>query len=354
MQAQRLQRVDAGQRMAGLQQLDHLVEHARDGHVGQQRHRLGDRRGGLLLEREAQLGHEAHRADDAHRVFAVAGERVADQAQQLLLHVGQAVVVIDHHLALGVVVHRVDGEVAPRGVFHLRAPDVVAQHPAAGVHRMGAAGQCGLAGLLVALDLGGLAVVHVGAEGRHLDHLMVATAAVDHVHDAEAPADDEGAAEQPLHLLGRGIGGHVEVLRPQAHQQVAHRATHHIGLEAGALQGAHHIDGPVVDQLGVDAVRADRHLHPRAGGDAPAGGGGRRGRRGRRSRCSRGPRGGVGRGRRGGALAQQTADEFLDHGNNLRMRQPRCRAIASSAGLGLVATGSLTSSSSGRSLVESL
>ena len=83
------------------------------------------------------------------------------------------------------------------------------------------------------VDLLGGGGVQVGAEGRHLDHLVVAAAAEHHVHDAKAPADDEGAPEQRLHLLGRGVGGDVEVLRPQADQQVAHRAADDVGLVAG-------------------------------------------------------------------------------------------------------------------------
>jgi hypothetical protein len=42
----------------------------------------------------------------------------------------------------------------------------------------------------------------VGAEGGDLDHLVLAPAAVHHVHDAKAPADDEGAAEQALTCSG--------------------------------------------------------------------------------------------------------------------------------------------------------
>ena len=89
---------------------------------------------------------------------------------------------------------------------------------------------------LVAGHLLGGGAVHVGAEGRDLDHLVLAAAAVHHVHDAKAPADDEGAAEQALDLLGRGVGGDVEVLGPQADQQVAHRAADDVGLVAGLLQ----------------------------------------------------------------------------------------------------------------------
>jgi hypothetical protein len=52
--------------------------------------------------------------------------------------------------------------------------------------------------------------------------------------------------------------------------------------------------------------------------------------------------------------AEQLGDELLDHANNVRMRQPRSRATASSSGEGLVATGSVACSSSARSLSESL
>jgi hypothetical protein len=103
------------------------------------------------------------------------------------------------------------------------------------------AGQFTLAGLLVARHLFGSGVVQVGAEGRHLDHLMLAAPAKHHMHDAKAPPDDERAAKQALDLLGCGVGGHIKVFGPQADQQVAHRTTHHIGLKPRVMQGAHHI-----------------------------------------------------------------------------------------------------------------
>ena len=156
------------------------------------------------LQRKTQLGREAHHADDAHRVFAVAQLGVADHAQHAGARIRQATVVVDHGLRHRVVVHRVDREVAPRGVFDLRAPDVVAQHAAFGVDHVGLVGQLRAAGLLVAGHLFGGGGVQVGTEGRDLDGLVLAPAAEHHVHQAEATADDEGAAEQRLHLLGRG------------------------------------------------------------------------------------------------------------------------------------------------------
>jgi len=204
-----------------------------------------------------------------------------------LLGVLDAVVIVDHDLVGRVVVHGVDGEVAARRVFFLRAPDVVAQHPAAGVHRVLHARELALAGALVARHLLGGSVVHVGAEGRDLDHLMLAPPAVHHVHDAKTPPDDEGAAEQRLDLLGRGVGGHVEVLGPQPQQQVAHRAAHHVGLEARLLQRGDHVFRAFVDQGRIDLVNLCRHLLALAEAALAL--------------CA------------AGGLAEQLVDEFLDH-----------------------------------------
>jgi hypothetical protein len=91
-----------------------------------------------------------------------------------------------------------------------------------------------------------------------LDHLMLAPAAIHHVHDAKAPPDDESPAKQAFNLLGRGIGGHVKVLGAQAHQQVAHGATDNVGFKTGLLEGVHHVAGAFVHQFRVNAVLGSR------------------------------------------------------------------------------------------------
>ena len=220
-----------------------------------------------------------------------------------------------------VVVHGVDGVVAPRRVLNLRAPDVVAQDPAAGIDHVGLVLRrptCSLAGCHF---LVGRSRVQVRTEGRDLDRLVLAAAAEDHVHQTEAAADDESAAEVRLHLLGRGVGGHVPVLGPQPDQQVTHGATYDVGLVPGVLQRLHDAHRVRVEQAGVDAVFGLRHLDPRA-------------QRHHGNRCLR---------RRtvyGRSLAQQAVDEFLDHGWN-RFSTGQCRSCATrrSEGPGLVATG---------------
>ena len=202
-------------------------------------------------------------------------------------------------------------KVAARRVFFLWAPDVVAQHPAGRVDRVFHAGKFALAGALVAGNLLGGGAVHVGTEGGDLNDFVLAATAVDHVHDAETPADDEGAAEQALDLLGRGVGGHIKVFRAQANQQVAHRAAHDVSLKARLLQRADDVQGALVHQLEVNAVHCSGDflaLAERVLLDAGGGGG-------------------------AGGLAKQLVDEFFDHGKHVRAT--RRAAARQTMGLGL-------------------
>ena len=349
-QAQHLELLDGRQRVPGLQQLEHFVKQAALWHIGQQLVGLDQGRGGFGVQLEAQraqFGRKTNGSDDAHRVFAVTRGGVPNHADLALFHVRHAAVVVDHHLRFGVVIHGVDGEVPPRGVFVLRAPDVIAQDAAGRVDRVFHAGQLGFAGFFVARHRLGRRVVEVSAEGRDLDHLMLAPAPVHHVHDAKTPPDDEGAPEQALDLLRRGVGGHVEVFGREAHQQVAHRAADDVGLKAAFLQGAHHVGGAFVDFRRVNAVVAGGHFLTLAKfwffGAAARG------------------------------FIKQVFDEFFDQllvrfkactsaGLTLpphvfqrsSMRQLRSLAICRSRSSGLVATGCVTFSIKARSFMESV
>src|SRR6185312_12049704 len=95
-------------------------------------------------------------------------------------------------------------EVAANRVLLDRAPDVVADD--ASVDDMPIAFAAFLAG---------------AAKGRHLDDL----GPEHHVRKPETAADQAAIAKQLLHLVRRGIGGDVEILRRDPEQQVAHGAT---------------------------------------------------------------------------------------------------------------------------------
>src|SRR5690606_17793702 len=127
---------------------------------------------------------EAHRTDHAHRVFAVALLRVADQTQGAVLDVAQAVGEVMQAEITDVVVQRIAGEVAPQGVFLNGAVDIVAQDLAAGA----AAAVAVILVLFLAGD---------GAESGHFDHFALEA----YVHQPEATTDDAGAAEDTFDLL---------------------------------------------------------------------------------------------------------------------------------------------------------
>ena len=84
------------------------------------------------------------------------------------------------------------------------------------------------------------------------------SAAEHHVHQAEAPADEQRAAEQRLDLLGARVGGDVEVLGRDAEQQVAHRAADHVGGVARVAQHVAHLERAVADGVARDAVLGSR------------------------------------------------------------------------------------------------
>jgi len=120
--------------------------------------------------------------------LAVAGLRIADHAQPLVAQILDAVVIIDDFARGGVVVERIYAEVPPRGVLVLFTEQVVAStRPCSSVCRSGFSSARKVETSIVFLP----------------EH---------HMHQAEAPPDDDGAAEVRLDLFRRGIGCHVEVL----------------------------------------------------------------------------------------------------------------------------------------------
>ncbi len=224
---------DAFDRMPGGQQLQHLVEQAGGRDVFQQTGHFADRRARRRVDDQPELGRQAHGAQHAHRVFAVAGARLADHAQGLLLEVADAVVVVDHCLRGRVVVQRVGREVAPGGILGLAAEDVVVQHAA----------------VLVLFCVG----IERAAEGGDLDGFV----AHHHMDDLEAAADDARAAEGVAHFLRRGVGGDVEILGLGADQQVAHGAADDVGHVAVFLQGFADAPAAAADAVAGDAVAGD-------------------------------------------------------------------------------------------------
>ena len=295
--------------MAAGQQLQHLIEQSRGGHVFDQLGHPVNRLARGLVDREAELGGKPHRAQHAHRVFAIAVGRVADHAQPARAQILDAVVIVEHVARGRVVIERVDREVAPRRIFVLLAVQVVGQHAAVFVDQ--------------AVD------VDQRAKRRHLDRLL----AEHHVHQLEAAADDERAPKMRLDLLRRGIGGDVEVLRRDVEQQVAHGAADDVRAMAGFLQRLAHAQRGARDELAIDMVFARRNALRLATAALRL------------------------------ALEKRLNpfNDALDHAapvtcvgsNSCSVCQPRSCAIAISRASPLVTTGCVARSSSGKSLIES-
>src|SRR5438270_229687 len=89
-----------------------------------------------------------------------------------------------------------------------------------------------------------VAVGDVGAEGGDLDFERAGgRARAEHLDDAEAGADGDGAAEQRLDLLGPGVGGDVVVVRLAAEELVADAAAGPQRLEAFGAEAADDVGG---------------------------------------------------------------------------------------------------------------
>ena len=85
----------------------------------------------------------------------------------------------------------------------------------------------------------------MGAEGGNFNNLATEM----HVHDTKAATDDAGIAEGASDLVGRGIGGDIEILGFEPQQQVAHAATHDIGFETGIDETIENLEAAGTDGL---------------------------------------------------------------------------------------------------------
>ena len=160
------------------------------------------RRHGGGFDLEAQPGRESHGADQAQVVFLETLVRVADGAHHAAAQVLPASREVQHLVRIGIQQQRVDRKIAPHRIL----PGIAFE-----AHR---------------IRTPAIAVAGVAAERGHL-HLGRVLA---YQHDAEMRAHLLGALEQLAHAIGTRVGGHVEILRRAAQQQVAHAAAHQVGL----------------------------------------------------------------------------------------------------------------------------
>ena len=220
-------------------QLHHLVKKPSGGNVFKKRRHLRNGSFRRPLHLESQFCRDAHGTHHADRIFAIALERIADHAQTPGRDVLKAVVIVEDLLARGIVVKRVDREVAPGRVLPHLSEHVVADHASVGI----LANSVGVE----------------RTERRAFDDLLPEN----HMHEPEAPSDDEGAPLAALDLLGRRIRCNVKVLGPHAKEKVSDSAAHDVGLVAALLQELARSARRETHQIRIDAMlalRNDRRL----------------------------------------------------------------------------------------------
>ena len=191
-----------------------------------------DRGFGVGFDIEAQLGGEAHGAEHAHRVFPVAGFRVANQPHLAVFQIVNAVGEIHHGEVADAVIEGVYGEISAQGVFFQIAVDVIPQQQAV------------LAGSAVIVVVIFLRFCRISAKGGDLNDFP----AEQDVNNAEAPANQPGVAEQVMHLFRRGVGGDIKILGFAAKQYVSNTTAHQIRFVTGIVQPAEHFLGGLADE----------------------------------------------------------------------------------------------------------
>ena len=214
-----------------LQQLQGLFKQARRRDITQQRGQTWNRLGGFRRNAHIELGGKARDAQHAHRIFAVAGFRIANQANDALFEIADAANVVTYAEISHAVVEAVDGEIAALGIIFDRAEDIVAQqHTALGALRT----------VTILRDLFNLMMT---TEGGDFDHFR----AKHHVCQTETPTDQATVAEQRAHLLRRGVSGHVEIFGFLPQEQIAHATAYQIGFITGFVQAIEHFEGIFAD-----------------------------------------------------------------------------------------------------------
>ena len=112
----------------------------------------------------------------------------------------------------GIIVKRINREVAASRILPHFAEDVVGNHSAAAVFAYPGAFE--------------------RSKGRALNDFLPEN----HMHETKASADDNGALLRTFNFFRGGIGGHIKVFRRHAEKQVTHCSAHNVGAVTAPLQ----------------------------------------------------------------------------------------------------------------------
>ncbi len=230
----------------GLQQLEHFFEQTRRRHIVEQGGQARQRFSRFRADGHIELGGKAHRAQHAHWILAIAGFRIADQADHAVLQILHAADVVANGKVRHAVIEAVDSEVATLGILLDRAEDVVAQQHAVLAPLGGDA-------------IGGMPFV-MTTEGGDLNDFRPEH----HMRQAETSPNQTAVAEQLAYLIRRGVGGNVKIFWLFAKQQVADAAADQPGFVARLVEAVHDLEGVFTDIFAGNSMLLTRdHRHRR-------------------------------------------------------------------------------------------
>lgn len=163
--------------------------------------------GGVGIELEVEAMRKAHGAQHAEVILLKAQVGISDAADDSRLQIVLALDKIMERLGDGVPEHRVDGEVAPLGIFFCgRKCDGI-----------------GMASVGIAL---------IDPERGHFEEAAILFGD----NDAEVPSDGIGVWKNVQDLIGGGCGGNVVIIGCALQELIAHTSAGPIGFVAGLLE----------------------------------------------------------------------------------------------------------------------
>ena len=151
---------------------------------------------------------EAHGTQQTEMIFAKAGLRIADSANDLVVQVVAAANEIQHFIAVGIEEQGVDGEVATQDI---------------------------LARVGFKIDGFGVAAVDISVVTAECGDLHL-RAGIVHQHDAEMRTHQVGLGKQRGYFAGLGVGRNIVIFRLATQQKIAHAPADKVRLMAARLQ----------------------------------------------------------------------------------------------------------------------
>ncbi len=228
-----VQLLEAAGRLAGGQHLVHLLHQPGRRALGDEMGVGPHGHGHPRIQLQVQTLLEFHGADDPHRILDEPPVGIADGVESPGLDVLKASHVVVDLPPIDVVHERVDGEVPPDGVVRRAAEQVLRRVTIRYVVLAGGA----------------------PSKGGHLDDLALLE---QQMGQAEPPPDEPAVSKQPLHLPGKGGGGHVEVLGTHPEENVPHASPHQVRIVSKTGETANHLGRIEIDHLFRN--RMARHL----------------------------------------------------------------------------------------------